>query len=172
VKASRYITHIKRLKEGEKTLPNFYERIKYLGSNLGPILFQLPPFFKANLERLQEFISCLDENYRYVFEFRHPTWFTEETYAILRKAKIGLCITDLNGSLSPEEITTDFVYIRLHGPKQAYKGTYGKQALIAWQKRIHKYEKDKIKTYCYFDNDEKGFAIQDALELQRLLKQK
>lgn len=165
LKGSRYITHQKKLNECNEALNYFYEHIKSLKSKIGPILFQLPPFFHLHQERLEEFINSLKKDYHYVFEFRHESWFSDAIYEVLAKANIGLCITDLNGSLSPEEITSDFTYIRLHGPKKAYQGSYGITKLKEWKKKIEKWA-SKVSVYCYFDNDEKGYAIQDALVLK------
>lgn len=165
LKASRYITHQKKLNECDEALNYFYEHIKDLKSKTGPILFQLPPFFHVNQERLEKFINSLRSDYPYVFEFRHESWFCDAIYEVLAKKNIGLCITDLNGSLSPEEITSDFTYIRLHGPKKAYQGSYGIAKIKQWKKKLENWS-SKISVYCYFDNDEKGYAIQDAKMLQ------
>lgn len=168
VKANRYITHQKRLKDCQEYLDFFHKTIQTLKSKVGPILFQLPPSFKANKERLIEFIGCLSKQHKYTFEFRHSSWFTDDIYEVLSKNDIALCITDLNGKPSPEEITSHFTYIRLHGPQKSYQGSYGTSKLKAWQKKIEKWSA-KTSVYCYFDNDEKGYAIQDAKSLQELL---
>lgn len=168
IKASRYITHQKRLHDCQESLQFFYKTLKPLKAKNGPILIQLPPSFKMNKERLIEFTNLLDKEKKHVFEFRHDSWFTEEIYALLRENKIGLCITDLNGKLSPEEITAPFTYIRLHGPKKAYKGSYGMESLKKWKKKIETWSL-KYDVYCYFDNDEKGYAIQDAKTLLNLI---
>ena len=168
IKASRYITHLKRLKDCQENVDYFFKTIAGLKDKLGPILFQLPPSFKMDTERLKEFLSYLNDDHRYVFEFRHPTWFVGEIYEILSTYKVALCITDLNGHLSPEEITTNFTYIRLHGPKKAYKGSYGEKKLLEWKKKIQQWAK-QCSVFCYFDNDEKGYAIQDAQFLKTKL---
>lgn len=169
IKASRYITHLKRLEDCKESLNFFYGILKNFKAKLGPILFQLPPSFKLNKDRLIEFINQLSDDYKYVFEFRHPSWFCEEIYELLSNKNICLCITDLNGTLSPEKITADFTYIRLHGPKKAYQGSYSSSDLKLWKKKILKWSSE-ISVYCYFDNDEKGYAIQDAKTLKALLK--
>lgn len=168
IKASRYITHQKRLHECRESLHMFYKRMQGFGPKMGPILFQLPPSFHINKERLLEFIRHLDHAYLHVFEFRHPSWFVDEIYDILKENQIALCITDLNGKLSPEELTTHFTYIRLHGPKKAYQGTYGSQ-LKTWQHKIEQWSLN-ASVFCYFDNDEKGYAIQDAKTLQEMFR--
>jgi len=168
VKASRYITHIKRLKDCAKSLRLVYQEIRPFGKKLGPILFQLPPSFEKNIERLKNFIDLLKPRYKYVFEFRSSSWYDQEVYDLLKKKKIALCISDLDGYLSPIELTADFVYIRLHGPAKAYQGRYGRRALITWAQRIKKWKQKNL--YIYFDNDEKGYAVQDAQELLHILK--
>lgn len=169
VKASGYITHRKRLNDCEESISFFFKRIKHLKKHLGPILFQLPPSFKKNLDRLIEFVQHLESSYRYVFEFRHSSWYEKDVYDLLKKNDIALCITDLGGKLSPCVTTTDFSYLRLHGPKKAYQGSYGTRKLKEWKERILGFLKDKISVYCYFDNDEKAFAIKDAQELKSLI---
>lgn len=161
LKGSRFITHLKKLKDCKESVQIFFKRIEGLKSKLGPILFQLPPFFHEKRERLIEFLSFLDDRHRYVFEFRHPSWFREDIYEILASKNCALCITDLNGNLSPEIITADFTYVRLHGPQKAYLGSYGKRALKNWQKKIENWNQN-LSVFCYFDNDEKGYAVQDA----------
>ena len=168
IKASRYITHLKRLKECKGAVKFFYSRIKLFKTKLGPILFQLPPSFPANKKTLNDFLKLLDYKYRYVFEFRHDTWFTEEYYKILRKHDIALCITDLNGKQTPEVITTDFTYLRLHGPHKSYEGSYGKTRLKKFKKKFVEWAEEGTSVYCYFDNDAKGDAAEDATTLIEL----
>lgn len=170
LKASNYITHRKRLKDCSESLDFFYSRITKLKTKAGPILFQLPPFFKINYERLETFINLLKPDFRYTFEFRHISWFTDEIYKLLSKHKIALCITDLNGKLSPEEITTNFTYFRLHGPHKAYQGSYGPARLKRWKKKIDNLLHSRKEVYCFFDNDEKGYAIEDAKFLLELFE--
>lgn len=166
IKASRYITHMKKLVECEESLDYFYESLVPFQNNAGPVLFQLPPSFAMDKEKLIAFIKLLTKEYRYVFEFRHASWFVEEIYEILTKHKIALCITDLNGKQSPEIVTTDFTYLRLHGPHKAYQGSYGTAKLKVFRKKMENWMEKGVSVYCYFDNDEKGYAIEDAKELQ------
>lgn len=170
IKASQYITHLTRLGDPSKTLPLFFERLHFLENKIGIILFQLPPSFKKNIERLSEFITFLDKNFRYTFEFRHISWFDEETYALLKQHNMALCITDWGGELSPEIITADFTYIRLHGPQKTYQGFYGPKRLQQWKTKIFSWADKKISAFCYFDNDDKGYAIKDALKLKELIE--
>jgi uncharacterized protein YecE (DUF72 family) len=169
VKASRFITHMKKLKAPLATLPPFMERMERLGPKLGPILFQLPARWHLNLQRLLDFLPALDGRYRYAFEFRDPGWFDDRVYAALAAHRVAWCIYDLDRTLSPLEITTDFVYIRLHGPDGPYCGCYDAHALSAWAERIAGWQADGKQVYCYFDNDQSAYAPQNALTLQRML---
>lgn len=169
VKASRYITHVKRLKDPQEGLLHFYQAIRFLKEKTGPILFQLPPSFEKDLVRFTSFLKELKKKFRYTFEFRNKSWFCDEVYEELYKHNCALCISDLDGYLSPLEVTSDFVYLRLHGPRLAYKGAYGKRRLLTWKKRIKAWNETGKDVYCYFDNDEKSYAIQDAHMLNELL---
>ncbi len=168
LKANNYITHIKRLKENSF---RFMQVVSLLEEKLGPLLFQLPPSFKKNRERLEEFLSKLPEKHLYVFEFRHDSWYTDEIYDLLKHYQTALCITDLNGNLSPLEITAPFTYIRLHGPKQSYTGSYSSQQLRRWASHLVEWKRQKISSYCFFDNDEKAFAIKNANSIIKILMQ-
>lgn len=168
IKANQYITHRKRLHDCEESLLFFYKNIQNLKKKVGPLLIQLPPSFRLNKERLVEFIKIMDKKYLHTFEFRHASWFVDDIYELMSENNIALCITDLNGHLSPEEITSHFTYIRLQGPQKAYQGSYGPKKLKEWKNKIETWA-SKISVYCYFDNDEKGYAIQDAKALQNLL---
>ena len=122
VKGSRFITHVKKLKDPKLPLKRFFSRVKGLKNQFGPILFQLPRGWKVNLERLHIFLKSLPKGYRYTFEFRDPSWLCEEVYALLRKYKACLCIYEYDGFLSPQIVTTNFIYVRLHGPDGPYEG--------------------------------------------------
>lgn len=131
-------------------------------------MFQLPPSFKANHERLEAFLKLLKKGELYVFEFRHETWYVEETYRMLRKYNVALCITDITGKMSPLEITGPFAYLRLHGPKK-YSGSYSTEALSKLKKQFLEWNKKKIGVYCYFDNDDKANAVKDGLRMMKML---
>ena len=170
VKASRFITHMKKLKDPETTLPPFMNRVKQLGPKLGPILFQLPARWHLNLERLSDFLKSLDRECRYVFEFRDQSWFDDRVYAMLAEQRAAFCIYDLDRQLSPLQVTTNLVYIRLHGPDGPYQGSYDNRALSTWVERIRKWQAEGKSVYCYFDNDQNGYAPRNALTLQSLLE--
>ncbi|MBD3264451.1 MAG: DUF72 domain-containing protein [Candidatus Omnitrophica bacterium] len=169
VKASRYITHMKKLKEPKKSIKAFFDTIGVLGKKMGPVLFQLPPRWKVNPRRLTEFLNELPEGFRYAFEFRDVSWFDDEIYKILRKAGASFCLYELAGESAPLNITADFVYIRLHGPAGAYEGSYSKTALEEWKNKIVKWSREAKEIYCYFDNDQQGFAAANALSLKEII---
>jgi uncharacterized protein YecE (DUF72 family) len=170
VKASRFITHNKKLKEPENALENFLPRAELLGEKLGPVLFQLPPKWNVNVERLDTFLSVLPhgKNRRYAFEFRNPTWLVPEVYDVLRRHNAAFCIFDLAGFETPHEITADWTYIRLHGPGGKYQGSYSASKLREWAARITAWTRKLRAIYVYFDNDQAAYAAQNALELKRL----
>lgn len=170
VKASRYITHMKKLKDPLQPVSHFLQRIDKLGNKRGPILFQLPPRWKCNPERLESFLKILPQKYRYTFEFRDPSWFHSEVYEILSRYGASFCIYDLDGRLSPKEITADFIYIRLHGPEGPYQGKYNQKTLSGWSSDFSRWTQQNKEVYCYFDNDQAGFAVQNAWELQELIR--
>jgi uncharacterized protein YecE (DUF72 family) len=170
VKASRFITHMKKLKDPETALAAFMERTSGLQYKLGPILFQLPPNWQRNLERLRSFLSSLPGGYRYAFEFRDPSWFHPEVYQTLADHGAAFCIYELAGLSSPTELTTNFAYLRLHGPGDAYSGCYPTDTLKQWADLLLGWRGAGKETYCYFDNDELGYATRNAAELQELVK--
>ena len=169
VKASRAITHFRKLKDAGESLAMFMDRVHVLGDRLGPVIFQLPPHWQMDVERLRSFLAVLPEDGRYAFEFRDPSWFDEDVYEALTDRGAAFCIYDLAGRESPRKVTSDMVYIRLHGPGGAYEGQYGDDALSGWASAIGKWRDEGRDVYCYFDNDQSGYAPQDALRLQALL---
>ncbi len=168
-KASQYITHMKKLKDPQEPVARFFSQIEALGEKLGPILFQLPPHWKINPSRLDFFLKSLPSQYKYVFEFRDPSWFHEDTYSILKEQGAAFCIYDFNRRLSPKEVTAEFIYIRLHGPDRPYQGQYDKKNLSGWAESISEWKKQGKDVFCYFDNDQLGYAAQDALHLKQIL---
>jgi uncharacterized protein YecE (DUF72 family) len=169
VKASRYITHMKKLKDPLQSTERFFRKIELLRGKLGPVLFQLPPRWKRNSERLESFLKQLPSGYTYTFEFRDHSWFDREIYSILEGYGASFCIYHLAGELSPKEVTADFVYIRLHGPGEAYQGRYNKESLSGWASASSVWSRQGKDVYCYFDNDQNGYAAQNAVELQEML---
>jgi uncharacterized protein YecE (DUF72 family) len=169
VKGSRFITHMKKLKDPERSLALFLERVTLLKDKLGPILFQLPPRWHFNAARLAAFLTALPGTCRYTLELRDVSWINDRTLDLLARYGVAFCIYELDGYLSPKETTADFVYIRLHGPGGPYQGRYGTQTLAEWARAISAWSRQGREVFCYFDNDEAGFAPQNALELQEML---
>jgi uncharacterized protein YecE (DUF72 family) len=170
VKGSRFITHMIKLKDAQRGLTNFLPRAERLREKLGPILWQLPPGWKVNLERLEEFLSLLPREHRYAFELRNPTWMTDDVYELLRKYDAAFCIYELTGFQSPIELTANWTYIRLHGPTQfKYQGSYSDAQLEAWAKRIRTWSRKLDAIYVYFDNDDRAYAVDNALTLKKMV---
>jgi uncharacterized protein YecE (DUF72 family) len=172
IKASRFLTHNKKLKEPENALNNFLPRAEALGRKLGPILFQLPPKWEINLERLEEFLQALPKYHSYTFEFREPSWLVDSVYALLRKHNAAFCIYELAGFHSPIEITANWTYVRLHGPRGKYQGSYRNSVLKQWANRICAWSKTLRGIHVYFDNDQAGYAAANALTLKEMVEQK
>jgi uncharacterized protein YecE (DUF72 family) len=173
LKMSRFITHVKRLKESEEPLHTFMERAKYLGDKLGPLLYQLPPGFHRDDDRLEAFLITLyglDKNLRNVFEFRHASWMDEAVFNLLRKYNAGFCIFDMPGFTSPVESTADFAYVRFHGNDELYSGSYSKEDLGDWLKKLQALPSSAKTIYIYFNNDAGGYAIENAQTLRKLIE--
>ena len=171
VKGSRFITHMKKLKAPKTSTKKFFTRVERLEDKLGPILFQLPPHWGCDPDRLAGFLDALPSRRRYVFEFRDQSWYTEEVYDLLKKHNAAFCIYELAGKESPLEITADFTYIRLHGPtRAAYAGSYPPQTLKKWARRIKEWRSDLKAIYFYFNNDPEGHAVNNARKLKDMLK--
>ncbi len=169
IKANRYITHMKKLKDPEQSTSSFLSMVRLLGEKIGPILFQLPPKWNRNAERLKAFLESLPDGFEYTFEFRDPSWFHEDTYKILSDHNAAFCFYHLEGNHSPQQVTADFIYIRLHGSDGAYRGKYDKQELSGWAGAITTWKNQGKDIYCYFDNDENGYAPQNALDLLEMV---
>jgi uncharacterized protein YecE (DUF72 family) len=167
VKASRFLTHNKKLKDPENALQNFLPRAEELGKKLGPILFQLPPTWRCNVGRLEELLEVLPRKHRYAFEFREPSWHCAEVYKVLRRYNAAYCIYDLAGFKTENEITADWTYIRLHGPGRKYQGDYSDRVLLGWAEQILGWQRQLSSVFVYFDNDQAGFAPENALRLKR-----
>ena len=169
-KASRYITHMKKLNKPEEALERYFDRMDILDGKLDVVLFQLPPNWNFNRERLQSFLELLKDGYRHAFEFRDTSWIRQETYELLGEFKAAFCIYDFNGYQSPREVTSDFVYIRLHGPDGPYQGSYSEKMLAGWADAITSWVAQKKDVYCYFDNDQNAYAPLNAKRLKELLQ--
>jgi uncharacterized protein YecE (DUF72 family) len=170
IKVSRFITHIKRLKNSEEALENFINRARILGEKLGPLLYQLPPNMHRNDAVLESFLSKLPQEIRHVLEFRHHSWLEENVFAILRHYNIGLCVFDMSSFTCPLVATTDFAYIRFHGSSQLYSSCYSDEELADWAKKITSLAENLEVVYIYFNNDVEGFAVRNAETLRSYLQ--
>jgi uncharacterized protein YecE (DUF72 family) len=169
VKASRYISHMKKLKDVRRPMYSMMRRIGALQDKLGPVLVQLPPGWKCNEERLEKFLKHLYQDQRFAIEFRNDSWWNDTVYGLLEKHHAAFCIFELARVRTPNKVTSEFVYIRLHGPGGAYQGCYSADDLSGWAGAIASWARDGKDVYCYFDNDDSGYAVQNALELQEML---
>jgi uncharacterized protein YecE (DUF72 family) len=160
---------MKKLKDPEAGIGRFFERVEQLKPKLGAIVFQLPPFWSVDAQRLDTFLCALPKRRRYAFELRNPTWHTESVYRILRKHDAAFCIFEIAGFASECRLTADFTYVRLHGPERAYQGKYSGARLRRWAGRIDAWRKRLRHIYLYFDNDQAAYAVDNALSLKRLL---
>lgn len=173
VKASRYITHAKRLKDPKRSTQRLFSAAAGLGPQLGPFLFQLPPRWRRDCDRLQNFLAALPSGRRYAFEFRDPAWFHPEIYDVLKMHGASLCVSDLAGHQSPRIITAPFVYMRLHGPAmQKYCGCYTDAQLRLWLEYCHAcFEQGAEEAFVYFDNDQAGYAALNAQKMLAIIDQ-
>jgi uncharacterized protein YecE (DUF72 family) len=168
VKANRFITHRKKLKDAERSTRLFFDSIRGFGRKLGPILFQLPPRWNVDVERLATFLEVLPRGPRYAFELRDETWFRRDIYDLLRRRGAAFCVWELAGRHSPVVDTAPFAYVRLHGPGGAYQGSYDGRTLRGWARRIASWRDAGRDVHVYFDNDERGYAAADAARLQSM----
>jgi uncharacterized protein YecE (DUF72 family) len=169
LKGSRFITHMKKLKDPAPGIEKFMERADLLQKKLGPIVFQLPPWWELNLKRLEEFLEALPKRHRYAFELRNETWRTDEVYRVLRRHNAAFCIYELAGYRTEFTLTADFTYVRLHGPAGAYAGSYDRSKLREWAERIQAWKEELRAVYLYFDNDQAGFAVENARTLREMV---
>jgi uncharacterized protein YecE (DUF72 family) len=172
VKAHRYLTHRKRLKDCEDSLERLLRGAAGLKSHLGPLLFQLPPYFKRTEEhaaRLEHFLAMLPLGLRCTFEFRDRSWFGEDTMEQLRRYSVAFCSYDKPDVKCPLAATARFAYMRFHGPSARYRGKYTDEMLENWAERLRKLAGNVDEVYCYFNNDARANAIANATTLARLV---
>ena len=172
VKVSRFITHIKRLRNVEGAVENFLSRAKLLGEKLGPLLYQLPPNMPHKEEVLEAFLSLLPSGLQHVFEFRHESWFDKGVFNLLGRYNVSLCLFDMPGFTTPLAVTTDFLYIRFHGSASLYSSCYSEGELEDWARRIFELSQGLKAVYIYFNNDAEAFAVKNALSLRKKLERR
>ena len=168
-KASKFITHWKRLTDKcRNSLELMETRLKALEPKVGPILFQLPPQFGPDHDRLAGFLKLLRKKRFYAFEFRNPSWYEPRILSLLRDHNCALCISDHHDAPAPWEVTASTVYVRGHGPSGEYKDRYTQKTLEHWASAFSQWQRKRLKVYCYFDNDQKSAAPKDARKLIEL----
>ena len=168
VKGSRYITHIRRLLDPRPHLALFFEHAKPLKDHMGPVLWQLPPNFKRDDERLATFVESLPNAYRHTVEFRHPSWHAPDVHAILRRHDVALCVPDRKDTPGNIDLTTNWTYLRFHQGR-GRNGNYSRSQLLDWAGRISECRDSGIDVWAYFNNDPFGHAIHNALDLRRMV---
>jgi uncharacterized protein YecE (DUF72 family) len=169
VKASRYLTHVKRLREIEPGIALLWERLEPLRASrkLGPLLWQLPPTFRRDEERLAAALSAFPPKQRHAIEFRHESWFTPEVYGLLRERNAALAIGDHPrvNAFQSHELTADFTVVRFHGGTRGRRGNYSRRELDEWAARLRSWSSG-VDVYAYFNNDWEAFAVRNARYLQ------
>ena len=166
VKASRYLTHMKRLREPHEAVARLFDRVSALGPKLGPVLYQLPPNFHIDIARLHQFLAILPDGVRHVFEFRDPSWYTDATFACLEKHSVSLCLHDMAGSAIAEPRVGPCLYLRFHGTAGRYQGGYTDAVLRQWADAILGAANDGQDVYAYFNNDPEAEAVRNAVALR------
>ena len=172
VKASRFLTHMKKLKDPEDPLFRFFEHVRDLGPHQGPILYQLPPRWPMDVERFEIFLQTLRRVGRdlrirpsHVVEFREPSWYDERIYKLLRKHKVALCLHDMKGSATDRIVIGPFIYVRFHGWTK-YAGRYEDERLDEWADWLSERIAEGLDVFAYFNNDVGGHAPRDAVRLR------
>lgn len=172
VKASRFLTHMKKLKDPEGPLELLFDRMRPLGRHLGPVLYQLPPGWKLDRARLEHFLQVLPKGVRHVLEFRESTWYADDVSALLERYGVARCLHDMKGSATGQERVGPFVYVRFHGASGTYSGGYPATRLERWAEWLHAQRCAGCEVYAYFNNDVGGHAPRDAVTLRRLLEER
>jgi uncharacterized protein YecE (DUF72 family) len=170
LKVSRFITHIKRLKDTGEAVGTFITRARILGGKLGPLLYQLPPSMHRDDEVLASFLSSLPRGLKHAVEFRHPSWLEDDVFQILRKYNAGLCIFDMPDFTCPVVATADFAYVRFHGSTALYSSSYTDKELADWADKLAGLAANLKEVYIYFNNDVGGFAIENAKSIRDYLQ--
>ncbi|MGH7233774.1 MAG: DUF72 domain-containing protein [Nitrospiraceae bacterium] len=175
VKASRFVTHIKRLIDVEDAWRIFVENALRLQNHLGPILLQFPPSLRKDISRLERFLEMAQDpapaqrKLKLVFEFRHESWFTSEVHRLLSRHGAALCIADSHRYPRRDVLTTDWAYVRYHGRNKMFASNYSRIELAKEARILKRYLKDGIEVFVYFNNDARGYAVKNARTLRDLV---
>jgi uncharacterized protein YecE (DUF72 family) len=170
IKASRFLTHMKRLKAPEEPLDRLFARLRLLRRRLGPVLYQLPPRWSVDVERLAGFLSALPAGRRHVIEFRDASWYSDTVFGLLAQHEVACCLHDMPGSATGRRVVGPFVYARFHGPVR-YGGRYDDETLDDWAIWLAARVRERRSVFAYFNNDVGGHAPRDALRLREKLHQ-
>ncbi len=171
LKVSRTITHLKKLRQPKEALDRFLARARLLGTKLGPILYQLPPNWHCNAERLAEFLDLLPGDLQHVIEFRDQSWHCDEVFELLRGKGVSFCIISLPDFPCPHVVTGPIVYIRMHGVDVKYGDSYSQEQLQEWALRVVSFLEEGCDTFVYFNNDAQAYAVENAWELRHLVEE-
>jgi uncharacterized protein YecE (DUF72 family) len=175
VKASRFLTHMKKLKDPDDPLIRLFENVRELGPRLGPVLYQLPPNFGINLERLEGFLSAIRSAARktglgmrshHVVEFRDPSWYDERVFELLSRYGVAMCLHDMQGSATERRAIGPCAYVRFHQGTSKYSGRYDDRRLDAWAEWLVERIAEGLDVFAYFNNDTGGHAPRDAVRLR------
>ena len=162
VKMSRFLTHLKRLRDPEEPVERFMDRARELGPRLGPVLLQLPPRMRADRERLAHALDCFPERVRLAVEFRDASWFDDGIRAVLEERGAALCLADSPRRRTPEWRTADWGFVRFHEGRAAPHPCYGRRSLATWAERIASLWPASADVFCFFNNDTHACALRDA----------
>ena len=171
VKANRFLTQAKKLKDCAEPLDRMMPAFRHLGATLGPVLFQLPPRFKLNLERLESFLAIIPKDVVNVFEFREPSWYDDAVFALLDRHGVSFCAHDMPDSASPRLAVGPVAYLRFHGGIAKYWGRYRDEHLLEWTDWIVDQTRSGRSVWAYFNNDPEAHAIADAQTLRAMVRQ-
>jgi uncharacterized protein YecE (DUF72 family) len=170
VKVSRYLTHIRRLREPEEPVQRFVDRVRGLGGKLAPVLLQLPPQLRRDTGRLEATLDRFPRDMQVAVEFRHPSWWIEDVRTLLEARGVALCLADRRGPLTPLWRTTSWTYLRFHEGRAAPAPCYGRQALVTWAARLAANWSPDEDVWVYFNNDPRGCAPRDAARFARIIR--
>ncbi|WP_235181765.1 MULTISPECIES: DUF72 domain-containing protein [Sphingobium] len=168
-KANRYLTQMKKLRDCEEPLERMMASFAHFGDSLGPVLYQLPPHFTLDLPRLEDFLRIAPRHPVPVFEFRHPSWYVDEVYALLERHGAAFCVHDMPGSASPRLAVGTTAYVRFHGTTGKYRGSYSRERLEDWAEWMKARSREGQTVWAYFNNDYDAQAITDARILREAI---
>ncbi len=171
IKASRFLTHMKKLKDPEEPLRRLFSRMAPLAAHVGPVLYQLPPGWKLDHDRLEYFLQALPRGFSHALEFRDPSWYADRALRLLDRYGVALCLHDMRGSATGRTRVGPFVYVRFHGATGNYGGGYSDRRLREWADWLRRQRRTGVEIYAYFNNDVGGHAPRNALTLRRMMEE-